>query len=153
MLIAGGIVSNYSYSTKFKRIGLAILTGFTLLFYQNCGKSFQAEEFNLSQAVDQASSIDDLPPVNVFNGELDLMWDKTTLNEDNSAASLKGYKIYIGNSSKSYSTTINENVVGNFTDHRITGLVSKKTYYLAVSAVSKDGIESNMSTELVYTAP
>ncbi len=153
MLRAGEIVSHHIYSVRLKRFGLAVLTGFMLLFYQNCGKQFQAEEFNLKEAVSQASSISDLPPVDVFNGELDLTWDKTTLNEDNSAASLKGYKIYIGNSSRSYSAIINENVVGNFIDHRITGLVSKKTYFLAVSAVSSDGIESDMSDELVYTAP
>lgn len=138
--------------SKLNRFMLIIFSFITIVSYQNCGKSFQTAA-DLNQVVNQASSLSGLPPVNTLNGEVDLAWDRTSLNEDNTPASIRGYKIYIGNSSGNYSTTISDSVVGNFTDHRITGLSSGQTYYFAVAAVSNNGLESNRSSEIAYTAP
>ncbi len=137
---------------KTSKFFLFAISALTIISYQNCGKSFQTSQFDkLSDIVDQASSLDNLPPVS--KGEIDLTWDKTTMNEDNSLASIRGYKIYIGTSKGNYSKTISESVVGNFIDHRVTNLDSGTTYYFAVAAVSTDGIESLKSSEISYTMP
>ena len=135
---------------KLSKLFVISVSTLTIISYQNCGKSFQTSQ-KLSDVVDQASSLDNLPPVS--KGEIDLVWDRTTMNEDNSAASIRGYKIYIGTSAGNYNKTISESVVGNFIDHRVSNLNSGVTYYFAVAAVSNDGIESNKSSEISYTMP
>lgn len=59
------------------------------------------------------------------------------------------YKVYYGNSSYSYTTTLN---VGNITSYTVIGLSSGK-YYFNVTARTADGKESFFTRELIKTFP
>jgi predicted phage tail protein len=67
-----------------------------------------------------------------------LAWDPSVTPE------VTGYKVYIGNSSGTYSTPI---TIGSQTTYTVTGLTSG-TYYFAVTAVDADGAESDFSNEV-----
>jgi hypothetical protein len=76
--------------------------------------------------------------------EVTLAWDP------NPEPSVTGYRVYYGTSSYYYSNVID---VGNRTDCTITGLLPGMTYYIAATACSSTGDESNFSGEIVYTVP
>lgn len=124
---------------------IVAITGltFAMVSYQNCSSSFDSAKIGFSN---QSSVGNGLKAVT-------LQWDRTTNNEDDTPASIKGYRLYIGTSSEDYSNEISENTVGDKTEYRVTGLNSGETYYFAVAAVSDDGVESGKSDEISYKAP
>ena len=63
---------------------------------------------------------------------------------------IAGYKIYYGVASRTYTNTNN---VGNVTNATISSLISGTIYYFAATAVDTSGLESDYSTEVVYTNP
>jgi hypothetical protein len=78
---------------------------------------------------------------------LQLFWNAPTMNRDGSPLQdLAGYKLYYGESSGTYTTTID---VGNLTTYTLQGLEVGHTYYIAVSAYDAAGNESALSAELI----
>jgi hypothetical protein len=73
---------------------------------------------------------------------LTLAWD------ENAESDIAGYKLYYGNSSRSYDHTQD---VGNSTTGTIADLSEGATYYLAVTAYNGSGSESSFSEEIVHT--
>ncbi len=76
----------------------------------------------------------------------------------NTETNLKGYRIHYGNSSsRNYTTTVDVGLPALGADSRvhytITGLTPGTTYYFAATAYDTDGLESDYSTEVVWTAP
>jgi sulfur relay (sulfurtransferase) complex TusBCD TusD component (DsrE family) len=60
------------------------------------------------------------------------------------------YKLYYGVASRTYTNASN---VGNATNATISSLISGKIYYIAATACNTSGLESDYSTEIVYTNP
>ena len=71
--------------------------------------------------------------------QVTLAWDA---NVDTSVA---GYKLYYGNTSRTYGAPVD---VGKATQYTFTGIVEGKTYYFAVTAYDTSRNESAFSTEL-----
>lgn len=71
--------------------------------------------------------------------QLKLAWDPNTESD------LKGYKVYYGTVSKSYSGIIN---VENETTYTLTGLTAGKTYFIVVTAYDNLYYESGYSIEV-----
>ena len=63
---------------------------------------------------------------------------------------IAGYKMYYGVASRTYT---NANNVGNVTNATISSLIGGTIYYFAATAVDTSGLESDYSTEVVYTNP
>jgi hypothetical protein len=61
---------------------------------------------------------------------------------------IAGYKIYYGVASRTYT---NANNIGNATNATISSLISGTIYYFAATAYDTSGLESDYSTEVVYT--
>jgi len=76
-----------------------------------------------------------------FSASVTLAWDPK------SDAGMSGYKVYYGNSSRSYSTSIN---VGNVTSYTVNSLPDG-TYYFAVTAYFATGPETSFSNEVSKT--
>lgn len=72
-----------------------------------------------------------------------LAWDPV------SNADLAGYRLYVGTQSGQYETTID---IGSASSYRYQGLRAGTSYYFAVSAYDRNGIESSRSNEVSYTA-
>ncbi|TKB76130.1 MAG: fibronectin type III domain-containing protein [Nitrospira sp.] len=72
-----------------------------------------------------------------------LAWDPV-INPD-----LSGYRLYVGTQSGQYETTID---IGSASSYRYQGLRAGTSYYFAVSAYDRNGLESNRSNEITYTA-
>lgn len=70
-----------------------------------------------------------------------LFWDPV-INPD-----LSGYRLYVGTQSGQYDTTIE---VGNTPSYTYQGLREGTSYFFAVSAYDKNGIESSRSNEVTY---
>ncbi len=121
-------------------ITFSILT-IILVAFQNCG-GFKAAD--LAELSEQSS---------ITGSAVTLVWNKTTSNEDNSPASIRGYRLHVGTASEDYSRTVSEAVIGDSAEYRVAGLVSGETYYFSVSAVAMDGTESSLSSEISYTVP
>lgn len=73
-----------------------------------------------------------------------LAWDPC------SGSGIAGYRVYWGSASHTYTNTTD---VGNAAKATLSGLKAGGTYYCAVSSYSSSGLESPLSTELVYTCP
>jgi hypothetical protein len=73
-----------------------------------------------------------------------LEWDP------NPESNLGGYRVYIGEASRSYAQTID---TGTRTSQELTNLFPGVTFYFAVTAYDRDGLESDYSEEIVYTPP
>jgi len=83
-----------------------------------------------------------------FAYDVTLSWDPPTTNIDGTPITdLAGYKVYYGNSSGTYTSSID---VGNTTTYTITGL-QPGTYYFAVTAYDTSGNESDYSNEVTET--
>lgn len=67
----------------------------------------------------------------------------------NAERDLAGYKVYIGEKSKQYSTVIS---LGKRTQYNLDHLPRTKTHYLAVTAYDVSGNESPLSQEVVLPA-
>ena len=70
--------------------------------------------------------------------DVSLAWDPSV------SPNISGYKVYYGNSSRSYSTAI---TIANQTTYTVTGLANG-TYYFAVTAFDASGNESDFSNEV-----
>jgi len=73
-----------------------------------------------------------------------LAWDPNTEPE------VTGYRVYMGLSSRSYSSVMD---AGTNTTEALPFLQSGVTYYFAVTAYTGTGLESDFSDEVSYTAP
>jgi hypothetical protein len=71
-----------------------------------------------------------------------LAWDP------DAGTNIAGYKIYYGVACRTYTNTTN---VGNVTNATIPGLTNGCTYYIAATAYDTSGVESDYSTEVVFT--
>lgn len=80
-----------------------------------------------------------VPPA--FAGDVTLQWDP------NPETDVIGYKIYYGTSSRTYSSPI---PLGLQTSYTVAGL-GAGTYYFAVTASNRDGLESAFSNEVSTT--
>lgn len=81
----------------------------------------------------------DAPP-----GSVGLAWDPSP------SAEVVGYNIYYGVGSGVYTNVVK---LGNVTNATVSGLVRGVTYFFAATAVARDGLESEFSNEVSYTAP
>jgi hypothetical protein len=79
---------------------------------------------------------------NIVPGQVTLTWDP------NSEPDLAGYKVYVGESSRVYTLTLD---VGNLATYTVTGLQAGHTYYFAVTAYDTSGNEGAFSTEVSTT--
>ncbi|WP_183360636.1 beta strand repeat-containing protein [Geomonas limicola] len=80
-----------------------------------------------------------------------MSWSAPTTYSDGSALSgLKGYKLYTGTASGSYSNPVD---VGNANSYTMTGLNDGATYYFAVTAYDSLGNTSGYSNEIKLTTP
>jgi fibronectin type 3 domain-containing protein len=73
-----------------------------------------------------------------------LKWQAST------EADLSGYRVYYGNSNRSYGPSI---PTGNVTSYSLDNIEAGKTYYLAVTALDSAGNESGYSGEVSATIP
>lgn len=80
----------------------------------------------------------------LFAAQVTLSWNP------NKESDLAGYKVYYGNPSRSYSTTVD---VGNVTSYIVTGLIEGDTYFFAATAYDLTGNESGYSNEVSYDVP
>ena len=77
-------------------------------------------------------------------GQATLAWDPNTDSD------LAGYKVYLGNASRSYQSSLD---VGNKANATVTNLLAGATYYFAVTAYDSSRNESGYSNEVAYTIP
>ncbi len=74
----------------------------------------------------------------------------------NSELDLAGYRLYYGTTSKVYSLRIEvaiPQVPSATVSSSVVGLQSGRTYYFAVTALNRDGLESGYSQEVTYSVP
>lgn len=84
------------------------------------------------------------------NGSISLAWQAPTLNTDGSPlTNLEGFRIHYGTQSGSYDQTIDIDNPG-LTRFVVENL-SPGTYYIAISAISANGAESDLSREASKT--
>jgi fibronectin type 3 domain-containing protein len=81
---------------------------------------------------------------NVYSAQATLSWNP------NSERDLAGYKVYYGNSSRTYHTNIDVHKVTTYT---ITDLSEGEIYYFAATAYDKRKNESGYSNEVSYDVP
>src|SRR3989344_1782012 len=99
-------------------------------------------------------------------GEAQLTWEGPITNKDGATlTALGGFKVYYGNSSGNYSTTINVGTATSTTTpctalqtppcvtrtYTVTNLAENTTYYFAVTAYNTQNNESNFSNEVSKT--
>jgi hypothetical protein len=70
-----------------------------------------------------------------------------TLAWDHGDPDLAGYKLYLGNHSRSYTQIID---LGLTTQYTIRNLVDGTLYYFSLKAYNKNGLESSFSNEVWY---
>ncbi len=73
--------------------------------------------------------------------DVSLAWDPSP------SENISGYKLYVGNASGNYGTTIR---IGNQTTYKVTDLATG-TWYFTVTAFNADGNESDFSNEVSHT--
>ena len=69
----------------------------------------------------------------------------------NTETNLAGYRVYYGTASGTYSGS--KLVAAGVTSTMISNLTFGQVYYFAATATNAAGLESDFSTEVVYTAP
>ena len=80
-----------------------------------------------------------------------LTWEAPTMNNDGTALTdIAGYKLYYGQASRQYTSTVN---VGAQTSYHLTDLQDGRTYYFAVTAYDSSGKESTFSPEAHVVTP
>ena len=80
------------------------------------------------------------------NGTISLSWEPPTANTDGSPlTNLKGYKIHYGTASGNYDQTVTINNAG--VSSYVLENLSAGTYYIAISAVTTTGAQSDLSGE------
>ncbi len=73
--------------------------------------------------------------------DITLAWDQ------NSDPDLAGYKLYLGNSSRNYTHTID---LGLTTQYTIRNLIDGTVYFFTLTAYNQKGFESSFSNEVRY---
>ena len=73
---------------------------------------------------------------------VNLAWDPSAVS------GIAGYRVYQGVASRTYTSSIK---VGNTTTATLTGLTAGQRYYVAVTAIDSQGMESPFSTEISVT--
>jgi hypothetical protein len=68
----------------------------------------------------------------------------------NTESDLAGYKIYYGDQSRTYSSSVN---VGKVTSYQLSNVSTGKTYYIALTAYDTSGNESGYSSESSVYVP
>ena len=86
------------------------------------------------------------PPASASTGTATLSWTAP-------AASVVGYRVYYGTSSRSYSQALGSGAFVATSTYVVTGLQSGRTYYFAVTAIDAAGAESGFSNEASKTVP
>ena len=85
-------------------------------------------------------------PVTATAGAVSLAWDAPTTNADGSPLTdLAGYKIYVGNSSGTYSQVVS---VGRVTAYTLNNLSAGQTYFFVLTAYDWSLNESGFSNEV-----
>jgi len=79
-----------------------------------------------------------------------LTWQAPTKNVDGTTANLSGYKVYYGNSSKSYSQSVS---VGGASTLQRAIVLTPGTWYFAIAAIDAQGGESAKSNEVSKLIP
>ncbi len=80
----------------------------------------------------------------VTGSQVTLAWDPSP------SANIAGYRLYQGNSSRTYNAMLD---VGNTNAATSAGLLAGTTYFFAVTAYDTLGLESTFSDEVSYTVP
>jgi hypothetical protein len=120
---------------------------FVVRAYNDAGESDNSSESSYT-VPSPGDTTPPLAPQGVASGVSDV---NITLSwKANTESDLSGYKVYYGNSSRSYSPSI---PAGNVTSYTVDNLEAGKTYYLAVSALDSAANESGYSLEVVQTIP
>ena len=79
-----------------------------------------------------------------------LSWNPPVNTDGTPVSGITGYKLYVGNASRTYSQTID---VGNITSYTLASLSDGTTYYFAVSDYDGAGDASGYSNEVSKTFP
>jgi len=90
------------------------------------------------------TTICSLAPALSSAAQVTLAWDPDTDPD------LAGYKLYYGNSSASYQSSVD---VGNVTSYTLSGLLEGQIYYFAATAYNLSGSESGFSNEVSKAIP
>lgn len=79
-----------------------------------------------------------------YSAQATLSWNANT------ESGVTGYKIYYGQASRGYTSTVN---AGAATSYTVPGLQDGRAYYFAVTAYNSSGAESEFSQEVTCTTP
>ena len=80
-----------------------------------------------------------------------LSWNAPSTNSNGTPITdLAGYKLYVGNASRSYQQKLD---MGKITNYSVANLTDGSTYYFAVTAYNSAGVESPYSTEVSKAFP
>jgi hypothetical protein len=137
--------------TQYPLANLSLEVGTTYYFVVRAYNASGESESSNETSYTLPSPEDSTPPLapqgvtaSTSDVNINLNW------QANSEPDLSGYKVYYGNSSRSYGPSI---PTGNVTNYTIDNLEPGNTYYLAVAALDSAGNESGYSAEVVETIP
>lgn len=143
-----------------QRVNAILVTAFLAGPLMGCASSTAVDSHpRLVSAMSFSQPMSVIAPrgsIAVVTRSVGLQWDQST-NTDGLVVA--GYNVYYGTESRfgdldtlisSYPNTIH---LGNVTNAVAISLKGATTYYFAVTAVSQDGIESDLSEEIFYTTP
>lgn len=107
--------------------------------------------FQAMSRAQPASVIQPPPPapaatIRLLPGDVNLTWLPAL--DESGEASAASYNLYYGAASRSYTTQI---PAGTNLSVTVSNLVIDQTYYVAATAVDVQGIETDFSTELIFT--
>ena len=111
-----------------------------------CGGGTEEQSTNDSAPVSAPAPAPAPPPATAPTGTATLSWDAP-------AASVTGYRVYYGTSSRSYSQALGSGAFVATSTYVAAGLQSGRTYYFAVTAIYAAGAESGFSNEVSKTIP
>lgn len=133
------------YSDLLSHRGLLLIGLFTsAALIAACGGAAEEQTTNDSAPVSAPAPAP--PPAAANTGTATLSWDAP-------AASITGYRVYYGTSSRSYSQALGSGEFVASSMYVATGLQSGRTYYFAVTAIYAAGAESGFSNEVSKTIP
>lgn len=82
--------------------------------------------------------------------DVELTWEHPQYSDGTRAEGVIGYNIYYGTQTGSYSNTVSVGIVYTYLSQ---GLKDGTTYYFALSARYADGVESELTDEVVLPEP
>jgi hypothetical protein len=96
---------------------------------------------------------------NISSSNLTLRWDAPNKNIDNSdlqPSELVKYRLYYGESATSLSNSVEFDGLANPNSYTVAksslSFISSNVYYLALSVINDQGVESDLSEIITYTA-